>query len=68
MGGMGLVPRSSWKDLGLASCIKRSSNLKNFGFRAKTPKIRIDMVSKGKMHQMHAHQTHNMILVHNQAS
>jgi hypothetical protein len=42
MGGMGLVPRSSWKDLGLASCIncmKRSSNLKGFRFRVKLPKF-----------------------------
>jgi hypothetical protein len=68
---MGFVPRLSWKGSGLTSCIncmKRSINLKNFGFRAKIPKVQIGMISKGKMHKMHAHIAYNMTLVHNQAS
>jgi hypothetical protein len=61
MGGMGLVPRSTWKDLRLTSCIncrKRASNLESFGFWGKIPKIRIDMISREKCHKcMHIKPT-----------
>jgi hypothetical protein len=54
MGGMGLIPRSSQGDLELISCInymRKALNLKGFRDWGEIPKIRMGMISRGKMPQ-----------------